>query len=68
MTREQPKVEIVKYCDMKGKGVHIFQKVNFGVKDFIHIDDIVEHLDSQIDKSLNEVALKCKMRVQKRKK
>ena len=30
------------------------------VKDFDHIDDIVQHLDRQIDKALNEVAPKCK--------
>ena len=42
MTREQPKSEIVVYCDMEGKGAHnVFQKVNLRVKDFACIDDIV---------------------------
>ena len=57
------------YQDMKGKGAHnVFQKVYLRVKDFAHIDDIVEHLDSQIDKALNEVAPKCKKIVCIRKK
>ena len=60
MIREQPKSEIIIYQDMKGKGAHnVLQKVNLGVKDFNHIDDIVEHLDRQIDKALNEIAPKC---------
>ena len=29
------------------------------VEDFDHIDDIVEHLDKQIGRALNEVAQKC---------
>ena len=38
---------------MKGKGAHnVFQQVNLRVKDFTQIDDIDEHLDSQIDKAL----------------
>ena len=66
MTREQLKVEIVEYCDMKGKGAHnVFQKVSLRVKDFVHIDDITQHLDSQIDKSLNEAAAKYKKRIYK---
>ena len=69
MTREQPESEIVVYCDMKGKGAYnVFQKVNLRVKGFAHIDDIAEHLDSQIGKALNEVAQKCEKRVCKRKK
>ena len=38
------------------------------VKDFSHIDDIAEHLESQGDKALNEVAPKCEKLVHKRKK
>ena len=64
MTREQLKSEIVVYCDMKGKGAHnVFQKVNLRGKDFADIDDIVEHLDSQIDKALNEAAPKCEKKI-----
>ena len=66
--REQPICEIMIYQDMKGKGAHnVFQKVNLRVKDFAHIDDIVQHLESQIDKALNEVAPKYKMIVYIRK-
>ena len=69
MIREQPKSEIIIYQDMKGKGAHnVLQKVNVRVKDFDHIDNIVEHLDRQIDKALNEVAPKCKKIVHIRKK
>ena len=67
MIREKPRSEIMICHDMRVKGAHnVFQQVNFRVKDFTHIDDIVEHLDSQIDKALNEVALKCKKIVHKR--
>ena len=46
---------------MKGKGAHnVLQKVSLRVKDFDDIDDIVEQLDRQIDKAINEVAPKCK--------
>ena len=52
---------------MKGKGaIHVFQKVHLREKDFAHIDDVVEHLGSQIDKTLNEVALKCEKSLQKK--
>ena len=69
MIREQPKSEIMIYWDMKGKDAHnIFQKVNLRVKDFAHIHDIVEYVDSQIDNVLNEVAPKCKQIVRIRKK
>ena len=69
MSGEQPKSEIAVYSDMRGRGAHnVFQKVNLRVKDFVHIDDIVEHLDNQIDKALNEVVFKCEKRVHKRKK
>ena len=68
MTREQLKTEIVVYHNMKGKGVHnIFQKASLRVKDSAHIDDIIEHLDSQIDKALNKIAPNCEKRVCKRK-
>ena len=54
---------------MKGKGAHnVLQKVNLRVKGFDHIDDIVEHLDRQIDKALNEVAPKYKKIVHIKKK
>ena len=67
--REQPRSEIMLYHDMKDKGAHnVFQQVNLRVKDFAHIDDIVEPRDSQIDKALNEVAPKCEKIVCKRKK
>ena len=57
------------YWDMKGKGAQdVFEKVNLKVEDFDQIDDIVEHLDKQIDKALNEVAPKCEKIVHIRKK
>ena len=69
MIRKQPRSEIMIYCDMKDKSAHnVFQQVNLSVKDFAHIDDIVEHLDSQIDKAQNEVAPKCEKIIHKRKK
>ena len=30
---------------------NIFEKVNLRVEDFDHVDDIVEHLDKQIDRA-----------------
>ena len=54
---------------MKGKSAQdVFEKVNLKVEDFDQIDDIVEHLDKQIDKALNEVAPKCQKIVCIRKK
>ena len=38
---------------------NVFEKINLRVEDFDHIDDIVEHLDKQIGRALNEVAPKC---------
>ena len=54
---------------MKNKSAqNIFDKVNLRVEDFDHVDDIVEHLDKQIDRALNEVSPKCEKTVQIRKK
>ena len=69
MIKEQPKSEIIMYQDMKGKSAQdVFEKVSLKVEDFDQIDDIVEHLDKQIDKALNEVAPKCEKIVCIRKK
>ena len=57
------------YWDMKGKSAQdVFEKVSLKAEDFDQIDDIVEHLDKQIDKALNEVAPKCEKTVCIRKK
>ena len=54
---------------MKNKSAqNLFEKVNLRVEDFDHVDDIVEHLDKQIDRALNEVAPKCEKTVHIRKK
>ena len=38
---------------MKNKSAqNLFEKVNLRVEDFDHVDDIVEHLDKQTDKSI----------------
>ena len=69
MIKEQPKSEIMMYQDMKGKSAQdVFEKVNLRVEDFDQIDDIVEHLDKQIDKALDEVAPKCENILRIRKK
>ena len=69
INREQQKKETIIYQDMKNKSAqNIFEKVNLRVEDFDHVDDIVEHLDKQIDRALNEVAPKCEKTVQIRKK
>ena len=53
---------------MKNKSAqNIFEKVNLRVEDFDHVDDIVEHLDKQIDRALNEVAPKCEKTVSDKK-
>ena len=65
INREQQKKETIIYRDMKNKSAqNIFEKVNLRVEDFDHVDDIVEHLDKQIDRALNEVAPKCEKTVQ----
>ena len=57
MIREQQKREIIMYLDMKNKSAqNVSEKVNLRVEDFDHIDEIVEHLDKQIGRALNEVA------------
>ena len=69
INREQQKKETIIYQDIKNKSAqNIFEKVNLRVEDFDHVDDIVEHLDKQIDRALNEVAPKCEKTVQIRKK
>ena len=67
--REQQKRETIIYRDMKNKSAqNLFEKVNLRVEDFDHVDDIVEHLDKQIDRALNEVAPTCEKTVHIRKK
>ena len=69
INREQQKKETIIYQDMKNKSAqNLFEKVNLRVEDFDHVDDIVEHLDKQIDRALNEVAPKCEKTVHIRKK
>ena len=69
INREQQKKETIIYQDIKNKSAqNIFEKVNLRVEDFDHVDNIVEHLDKQIDRALNEVAPKCEKTVQIRKK
>ena len=69
INREQQKKETIIYQDMKNKSAqNLFEKVNLRVEDFDHVDDIVEHLDKQIDRALNEEAQKCQKTVHIRKK
>ena len=54
---------------MKGKSAQdVFENVSLKEEDFDQIDDIVAHLDKQIDKALNEVAPKCEKIVHTRNK